>query len=541
VGEIFSNRPATLADYLAILRRRKWIIIALPVMAAIVAYAVSTTQSPRYEAKATVVFNLSSITAELANISPDLGIGDPTRYMATQAKIARSPDLARRVADDAGVSGVGPGEFLGNSNAEADTEANVLKLSASAADPGDAVRLVNTYADDFTRYKTERDTKPINDQISRYQARIAALRARGETGSADALFQKKLDLETLGEQLANNASPLEPAAHASKTRPLSRRNAIIGGLLGAFLGLGLAFLAEALDKRVRSEEEIESTLGLPLLGRLPRPGRRLRKANKLVMLAEPRSIHAETFRKLRTSLEFVNFDRGARTIMVTSAGAREGKTTTVANLGVALARAGRRVALVDLDLRRPFLHVFFHIRDDHGVTDVVVNRVDLDSAMRLIAVPAAPAPAQWNGRPATASNETASNGRADTDSVVHVLPCGTIPPAADEFLESERITGVIDELSKQFDVVLVDAPPLLAVGDAMTLSRIVDGIVLVTHLGIHRRQLQEFARQLQNCRAALLGFVVTGVSHGDSYSYGYGYDPHVYDVRHEAERRRQRV
>jgi Mrp family chromosome partitioning ATPase len=262
------------------------------------------------------------------------------------------------------------------------------------------------------------------------------------------------------------------------------------------------------------------------------------------MLSEPRSVHAETFRRLRTSLEFINFDRSARTIMVTSAGPREGKSTTVANLAVAFAKAGRRVSLVDLDLRRPFLHCFFRVRGDQGITDVVVNRVELDSAVRPLALPAGATFGKSqarNGRPPASNEADGSNGRSEAEGVLHLLPCGTIPPAADEFLESERVSGVLEDLSNHFDMVLVDAPPLLAVGDVMTLSTKVDAIVVVTHLGIHRRQLHELARQLQNCKATILGFVLTGVSHGDSYSYGYGYDPHVYDARQEAERRGERV
>jgi Mrp family chromosome partitioning ATPase len=100
---------------------------------------------------------------------------------------------------------------------------------------------------------------------------------------------------------------------------------------------------------------------------------------------------------------------------------------------------------------------------------------------------------------------------------------------------------VLTELSERYDVVLVDTPPLLAVGDVMTLSTKVDAIVVVTRLGIHRRQLEELARQLHSCRAPVLGFVLTGASHGDSYSYGYGYDQRVYDVRGEAEQQHERT
>lgn len=544
MGDAFANRPATLAEYLAILRRRKWIVIGLPVMAALVAFAVSTRQASLYKANAQVWFNLSNAATAITGTANPAGF-DPTRFLATQARIARSPDLADRVANAAEVPGTSAGGFRGQSSADPEPDADILELSVSSPNAGDAVGLTNVYADQFTRYKAELDRATINETLRPIQAKIDKLKAQGATDTAryDALVTKQLDLETEGELLANNARVLQKADSAVKILPRPRRNAILGGLLGVVLGLGLAFFAEALDKRVRSEQEVEEALGLPLLGRLPRPGRRLRKANELVMLADPRSTHAETFRKLRTSLEFVNFDRGARTIMMTSAGPREGKSTTVANLAVALGRAGRRVALVDLDLRRPFLHSFFHVRGDHGITDVVVKRVELDTAIRPFALPAAAlgrAQAD-NGRPIALREPSGSNGRADAEGVIHLLPCGTIPPAADEFLESERVGGVLEDLSKQFDVVLVDAPPLLAVGDVMTLSAKVDAIVVVTHLGIHRRQLQELARQLPNCRAAILGFVLTGVSHGDSYSYGYGYDPHVYDVGAKAERRRQRA
>ena len=134
-----------------------------------------------------------------------------------------------------------------------------------------------------------------------------------------------------------------------------------------------------------------------------------------------------------------------------------------------------------------------------------------------------------------------TNGRASLESVLSVLPAGSIPPAADEFLESEGVSTVLDELSERYDVVLVDTPPLLAVGDVMTLSAKVDAILVVTRLGIYRRQLEELARQLHNCRAPVLGFVLTGAPHGDSYSYGYGYDKRVYEVRGEAEQQHERT
>jgi tyrosine-protein kinase Etk/Wzc len=240
-------------------------------------------------------------------------------------------------------------------------------------------------------------------------------------------------------------------------------------------------------------------------------------------------------------------------VLVTSAGPREGKSTTVANLALALARAGRHVALVDLDLRRPMLHAFFGVRNNPGATDAVVGRIDLVDAVRGVALPAADDGfdtgalarvaldvLEANGA-APASKRAAGNGHTGTDGVLHFLPSGTIPPAADEFLEREGVDRMITELAKRFDVVLIDAPPLLAVGDSQTLSAKIDAMLIVTHTGIHRRQLQELTRQLQNCSAPAIGYVLTGVSHSDSYSYGYGYDPHVYDTRSKSGGQRERV
>src|SRR5262249_25573985 len=193
-------------------------------------------------------------------------------------------------------------------------------------------------------------------------------------------------LEVLGKLLAGNTIVLQPADQAGKVRPRPKRQALLAGLLGLVLGLALAFLAEALDRHVRSEHELDDALDLPLLARIPKPPRKLQKANDLVMLKEPGSVQAETFRKLRTSFEFVNPDGAARTIMVTSYVAKEGKSTTLANLAVALARAGRRVVLVDLDLRAPFLSRLFHVGGRPGITDVALKRAPLEQALRPVAL-----------------------------------------------------------------------------------------------------------------------------------------------------------
>ena len=548
MSEVLAHRPASLADYLAILRRRKLIIVFLPVVAAISAYAVSQTQSPLYRATATILVNRSSIVSAITNVQ-DPSIADPTRFLETQSSVARAPELAARVAAVAGVPGVTAGDVLNASRVAPESGADLLDVSVSWGNPRDAALLTNAYATQFTRYKTELDTKKINDALRSLRLRIKTLQANGSTSSPSysTLVQYQSQLETIGTLLANNTSVLRPAGVAVQVRPRPLHTAILGGLLGGVLGLALAFVAEGLDRRVRAEDELEDVLQIPLIGRVARPPRQIRDVNGLVMLAEPASVQAESFRKLKTSIEFLNLELKARTIMVTSAVPREGKSTTVANLAVAFARSGRRVALVDLDLRRPVLHSFFYTGVGGGITDVVAGGETLAGALRPVTVPATGSfgteRSKNGGRP---RRPTAANDRAN-GSALHLLPSGTIPTAGPEslvdFLENERLATVLAELADQFDLVLIDTPPLLAVGDAMALTANVDALVLVLHAGIERPLLHELARQLQNSRAPALGFVLTGVAEGDgaAYGYGYGYGSYAFDAGAKAERGAERV
>jgi Mrp family chromosome partitioning ATPase len=547
-GDVFSDRPATVSQYVAILRRRKWIIIALPVLTAVIAYLLSSTQSSIYQATAEVSFNrVATTTVDLSNV-------DPVQFLETQSKLAQSPEVARQVVAGAGIPGLTADAFAGRVSASPDPSGgDVLDLSATAPNAAQATTLANAYANQFTDYRTQLWQASNDDGLRKVDLLLKDARANGQTASQayDTLLQQKFNLQYDNSVLGTVTHVLQPAVNAARIQPRPRRDAVIGALVGLLLGIGLAFLAEALDTRVRDEKEIDGSLGLPLLGRIPSPPKKLQKSNTLVMAAEPTGVHAEVFRKLRTSFEFVN-ERAAKTVLVTSAGPREGKSTTVANLALALARAGRNVALVDLDLRRPMLHTFFGMRNDPGATDAVVGRIDLEDAVRGVTLPSADdgfdtgalarvALEVLEANGAAPASKRPTNGHAGADGVLHFLPSGTIPPAADEFLEREGVDRMITELAKRFDFVLIDAPPLLAVGDSQTLSAKIDAMLIVTHTGIHRRQLQELARQLQNCSAPALGYVLTGVSHSDSYSYGYGYDPHVYDPRSKSASQRERV
>jgi polysaccharide biosynthesis transport protein len=554
VIEVFTNRPGTLADYLAVIRRRKWIVIGLPVVAAVTAFVIAQGQSPRYRATAQVLVDRSNVASSITSIDPT-AVYDRTSYLATVAEIARSPALAARVASASHLNGVSAGQLLGHLGVSADPNADVLYVSVSSPDPAPAVQLANTYATQFGEYKAELDTRKIDAALSTLGTRTKALLAKGGANSPAVitLQQEQTQLETVRTLLANNITVLQPATSASKVSPRPKHTALLGLLLGGILGLALAFGVEAIDRRTRSEKEIEALLGVPLLARLPRPARHLRDRSRLAMIFEPALPDAELFRKLKTSLDFLSLDRPIRTIMITSAVPREGKSTTAANLAVAFARSGRRVALVDLDLRQPLIHSFFYPEVGYGVSDVVAGDRNLAGALRPYFLPVGKTPSEGvsatNGRsgrsarPAPAAaraggRESILNARSPRsstavapaggkESILNVLTAGTMAPmggdALADLLESGRLGGVLDELGEQYEVILADTPPLLAVGDALALTTKVDAIVLVLHSGIERPLVEELGRQLRNSQAPVLGFVLTGVSATDAYGYGYGY------------------
>jgi succinoglycan biosynthesis transport protein ExoP len=517
-GNAGRGHATSLRDYLRVASRRKWVIAQAIILLPAVAVGLSLHQRKMYRASAEVLLATQNVANQLNGINDPTLSQDADRHAQTQADLARVPTVARQTLVLAGLKRSVDG-FLNHSSATAKTNADLLELSVEDHRPDVARRLATAYAQAFSHYRAQLDTAPYLNAKDRANTQLRDIAAANGKASRtyEELLGKRDQLDQMIALLTQNAVPVQVPDHATQVQPRPVRNGILGLVLGIVLGVALAFLREALDTRVRSAEEIEERLGVPLLARIPEPPRRVRKGDKLVMLEEPHGSQAETFRLLRTNLDFVRLLKHPRTILVTSALEREGKSTTASNLAIALARSGQRVALVDLDLRKPSLGRFFDLRGRPGVTQLALRQAEVADALVPLAFASPRGGASDNG-----------NGHLINPGELVVIGSGPLPPNPGEFVGSSAIAVVLEELRKLCDTVLIDTPPALHVGDAISLSKHVDALVVVCRMKVVRRPvLNELRRVLDTSPRTTLGFVLADAESEDGY--GYGLSSYYYD------------
>jgi Mrp family chromosome partitioning ATPase/capsular polysaccharide biosynthesis protein len=539
----------TLHDYLRVVRRRKWIVVQAALLLTLAAVAYSLHQQKRYEASADVLLSAENLSATVPGTSVNGLSQDPERTTQTQAQVARVPEVVQDALDQVSGTGLTVADFLANSSVSTSPTSDILTFAVTNPDPALAKQLANAYAQSYSTYRQhlytdsiERAIADVDQRLQRLDRTGASLKKGGGRAGLGALtaygalysslVDRQETLQSMQALQPSVASVLREADGAVLTQPKTVRNGALGLVVGLVLGLGLAFLREALETRVRTTAEVSARLGgLPLLGRLPRPPKGLQRSGKLVMLENPASAQAEAFRMLRANLDFMTLDRDARTIMITSALAQEGKSTTVANLAVAFARAGKRVALVDLDLRRPVLARFFDL-EGPGLTQVALGQVPLEEALTRIVISDPPSPK----RRLALRRGADPNGNVTRELLgqLAVLPSGPIPPDPGEFVSSPALGKILSALRERAEVVLVDAPGALDVGDVVALASRVDGIVVVARSKVlRRRTLAELDRLLTMVRAPALGFVATGEGEDESYAPGvstHGYRSPAFDA-----------
>jgi capsular exopolysaccharide synthesis family protein len=280
--------------------------------------------------------------------------------------------------------------------------------------------------------------------------------------------------------------PSEPSA------PNTRQNLLVGLMLGLILGIGAAVMRGVLDNRIRTEADLRAITDAPLLGAIRFDPDSMKRP--LLTQTAPQGPRAESFRQLRTNLQFANVSGRARTVLVTSSLPGEGKSTTAANLAIALAQAGQAVCLMDADLRRPMVGEYLGLDRSLGLTTALVGAADLDSLLQ-----------PWG------------------DDNLYILASGQIPPNPSELLGSDQMKDLVVQLENTFDAIVIDAPPLLPVTDAAVLAQHVGGVMVVVDAQTSRSQdLERALAALELVGSKILGVVLNRMpSKGpDAYSYG---------------------
>jgi capsular exopolysaccharide synthesis family protein len=439
----------TVESIFAFLRRR-WLPLLLCLAAGTAGgWAQLHASHKEYRSSASVFVNIPAAQDTQEALQ---GAQLSSQLLQSYAAIVTSRTTAEQVGQQLGLSAP-PAAIAHQLSATPEPNTLIIDISAVNADPAQARSLAQTAA------------SVLNDRIGQ-------------------LEQNRVPSSAVEASILDNATlPTSPVA----PRPL--RDLIIGLLLGLLGGLALSLAFDALDRSVKMPGEVEQLVSSPALAVIPRI-----RGRRTLMLTEPsrQNPAAEAYRALRTSLRFVNPDKRTTSLVVTSPAPKDGKSTTAANLAIALARAGQRVVLVDADLRAAGLSKLFGLREGMGLSTVLTGTVELDAALHQV---------------------------PDFDTL-RILPSGLLPPNPSELLGSQRMTALIKTLTAEADVVIFDAPPVLQVTDAVVLSTQVDGSMLVVRHGqTNRGPAAEAARRLAAVEAPVIGFVLNDQPHRSADRY----------------------
>jgi succinoglycan biosynthesis transport protein ExoP len=519
-----------LEDYLRVLRERAWVVVACVALVFVIALVTSLRTTPLYSASADIYYEKTTINTAVFSFDPYAYDYDRQRIIETAiAAVSRNESIAEGVLAHLATEGL-PGahrsasELSGMVSASAAEDNYLVTISVASADAEEAAAVANAFSEQFILYRKE-------------QARALFAEARDLTGDQlEALTPSELASPN-GLQLQDKYEQLRIAEAAqqgdfklmkratvpgSPFTPQTTRDVVLALVVGLVAGLGLAFLLEYLDKRIKDEKTLERVSGLPVLASIPVVGRSWRKGRggersvEVIGFASDRSHLLEAFRTLRSSLQYFNVDGKLRKILVTSAVPLEGKTVTTVNLGISLALSGKRVIILEADLRRPMVHEYLGLTNEVGLSNVLAGVSSLPGTLQQVAMdPLIPARSRKgeNGPPAALLRKN-----------LYCITSGPLPPNPAELLQSARMSDVISELEHMADYLLIDTPPVLPVSDAMTLAPNVDAVILAARLHSSTRdQITAVRETLQRAGVRVIGVVAGGIKTGRGYYYKRGY------------------
>jgi len=512
--------------YFALIWRWWWMIGLATLLAAVTAYLVSQRMTPIYQASTTLLINEAS-----ANRTTDYtSILTSERLARTYTEMLSKKPVLQAVIDDLGLK-LEIKDLLKMISVELVRDTQLIEVKVENPDPvlasDIANRLVAKFAEQTQALQASRyasSKQNLEDQLTRIDEQIQTTskqinslgtgteanpeRDRLEAALAQyrqtyaSLLQSYEQVRVAEAGSTSNVVQIDPATTPeTPIRPRPLRNAALAGAVGLFMAIGIVFLIEALDDTIKGPEDIVRIIGLPVLGLIIRYET---NEGMLITIAEPRSPVSESFRSVRTNLQFTSVDKPIRTLLITSPSPSDGKTTIAANLGVVIAQNGKRVALIDADLRRPNIHKVFDIPNRMGLSGLfVMPEVNLDGSLQ----------------------KTITEG-------LYTLPAGDVPPNPAELLGSEKLSEILRLVSEKADMVIIDSPPIVAVTDSAVLAHRVDGVILVVKPGVTKMAAARQAfEQLNRVGANVVGVILNEVDFAQSRYHYYQYKGYYYGYR----------
>ncbi|WP_216851631.1 polysaccharide biosynthesis tyrosine autokinase [Herbiconiux sp. VKM Ac-2851] len=440
-------------DYIRAIRKGWIFIVIFTLLGVATAAVLSIVRTPEYQSTSKVFVSVQS----MGSIS-DLTQGNSflQNQVQSYADVVNTPLVLQPVIDTLGLD-MSVSDLSSTIVATSPSDTVIVEITAANPNPEDAARIANAVASSFE--SAVGNLVPPN--------------AEGVTPVKITVLQ----------------AASVPALPSSPNVPLF---VAVGTLVGLVIGLGLAISRYIFDTRIRNEHDVEAITDAPIVGGIAFDART--PQNPLVLRDDPRSPRAESFRTLRTNLQFVGVGNESHSFVLTSSVPGEGKSTTSANLAIAMALSGQRVVIVDADMRKPRLADYLGVEGAVGLTDVLVGRADPSDVI-----------VRWG------------------DTNLYVLPAGRIPPNPSELLGSAAMVELIESLEKSFDIALFDAPPLLPVTDAAILATKTGGALLMVAAGrAHKNQVRGAISTLANVGAKVAGVVMTMLPTKGPDSYGYG-------------------
>ena len=487
------------------LRRRVGLVVLCIVLVPLAALGLSLAQQKQYTATIAILFRNPGFDQAILGhgniLFPPI---DADQEAATNLRLVDLDTVDRLVGGQLGLS---QGDVRGKINVQAQGNSNIVTVSATDSSARRAATIANVFGAKFIAFRRDADVAKIDQATTLVQNRINELPPGGGGDIRRSLLENRLTaLQTLSDLQTGNAEVVQPAdVPTSPSSPKIVRNTVIGGLIGVLLALALALILDRVDRRVREPDELEDIFDLPIVGYVPESGS-LRKEDAGPQLRGP---IAEAFRMLRTTLLYFNVDKNIRSLLVTSAAPKEGKTTVSLNLACTTAAGGAKVLLLEADLRHPALRK--HIGDVPdgipGLGEIIARDLDLHSGVTRV-----PLESTKEGRPLAS---------------LDVILAGPVPPNPADLLESQRMRTLIQEAERDYDLVVIDTPPTFVVPDAVPLVNQVSGVIVVARLGVTERDTaRKLREQLDNLNAPTLGLVVNSVDHWRT-RYGYLYESAV--------------